>query len=101
MVSKKIVIDTNVLISAIIGKGYSNKILKEIFINRNIFLCISDACLGEFEKVLAYKHLAKYPGIKIEGEVLLDEIKTFGIIYNPSINLTILKDIIYESFITN
>ena len=92
MPNKKIVIDTNVLISALIGKGYSKQILKEIFINRNIFLCISDICLEEFEKVLAYKHLAKYQGIQAEGKILPDGIKTFGIIYNPSTNLTILKD---------
>ncbi len=92
MPNKKIVIDTNVLVSALIGKGYSQKILKEIVINKNIDLCISETCLQEFEKVLTYKHLAKYSEIRTEGKNLLDEIKTFGIIYSPSINLTILKD---------
>jgi len=92
MPNKKIVIDTNVLISALIGKGYSKQILKEIFINRDLLLCISNPCLEEFEKVLDYKHLKKYPSIKADGEILLEEIKTFGIIYYPSAKLTIIKD---------
>ncbi len=92
MQSKKIVIDTNVLISSIIGKGYSKQILQIIFLNKNLLLCTSESCNAEFEKVLKYKRLAKYPEIKSEGNKILEEIIEFGIQYYPSVEIFLLKD---------
>jgi hypothetical protein len=92
MKNRKIVIDTNVLISAIIGKGYSQKILKIIFIDKHLFLCTSQNCIEEFERVLKYKRLAKYSEIKLEAFTILEQIKIFGIQYAPAIKLSVLKD---------
>lgn len=92
MRNKKIVIDTNVLISSIIGKGYSKQIVKLIFLNKYFLLCTSESCIAEFEKVLKYKRLKKYPEIQSEGFKILEEIKEFGIQYTPAVKVSLLKD---------
>lgn len=98
MQNKKIVIDTNVLISSIIGKGYSKQILRIIFLNKYFLLCTSESCLAEFEKVLKYKRLKKYPDIQSEGAKILEEVKEFGIQYNPTDKFSLLKDISDNKF---
>lgn len=92
MQNKKIVIDTNVLISSIIGKGYSKQILKLIFLNKNFLLCTSENCIAEFEKVLNYKRLKKYPKIQSEGFKILEEINELSIRYTPTVKVSLLKD---------
>ncbi len=57
---QKIVIDTNVFVSAIIQRGYSNLIVDTLFIEGKIQLCISDQVLEEYYSVLSRKKFIKY-----------------------------------------
>ncbi|HLR38562.1 MAG TPA: putative toxin-antitoxin system toxin component, PIN family [Chitinophagaceae bacterium] len=45
---KKIIIDTNVLVSSLIQKGYPSQILMELFSNDAIELCTSHEVLKEY-----------------------------------------------------
>jgi putative PIN family toxin of toxin-antitoxin system len=42
---QKIVIDTNIIVSSLIQQGYPNLIIKELFIEQKIQLCVSDEFL--------------------------------------------------------
>ena len=50
---QKIVIDTNVIVSSLIQRGYPNLIIKDLFIEQKFQLCISDELLAEYYEVLA------------------------------------------------
>ena len=50
---EKVVIDTNVIVSALIQRGYPNLIINELFIENRIQLCISDELMAEYYEVLA------------------------------------------------
>jgi len=53
----KIVIDTNVIVSAAVGKGYSKKILREIIFENTIAVCLSKNILDEYDKVSIYSRI--------------------------------------------
>ena len=67
----KIVIDTNILVSAAIGKGYSFLIVDKIFNDQLIELCVSEATLNEFERVIQYSRLTKKENFKIKSKKYL------------------------------
>ena len=50
---QRIVIDTNVIVSSLIQRGYPNLIINDLFVQQKFQLCISDELLGEYYEVLA------------------------------------------------
>ena len=57
---QKIVIDTNVIVSSLIQRGYPNLIIKDLFIEQKFQLCISDELLAEYYEVLARPKFSKF-----------------------------------------
>ena len=57
---QKIVIDTNVIVSSLIQRGYPNLIIKDLFIEQKFQLCISDELLAEYCEVLARPKFSKF-----------------------------------------
>ncbi len=88
----KVVVDTNILVSAAIGKGYSFLIVDKIFSDELIELCVSETALDEFERVIQYSRLIKKENFKIKAKSICDNIKIFGSFYSPHIAFDILKD---------
>ncbi len=89
---QKIVIDTNVLVSALIQRSYPFLIIDELFFDSKITLCISDELLEEYYDVLNRDKFAKYPDFVTKAEQLLVEIEEKSTIYTPEIKLDIIKD---------
>lgn len=54
-----VVVDTNVLVSALIGKGYPKKVLEIIF-SRRVSFCLSTPVLTEYLAVLRRPKFAQY-----------------------------------------
>jgi putative PIN family toxin of toxin-antitoxin system len=89
---QKIVIDTNVIVSALIQTGYPNKIIKELFIEQKFQLCVSDESIAEYLEVLARPKFAKFHDFFIRAEALLAEIETKATKYTPTITLELIFD---------
>jgi putative PIN family toxin of toxin-antitoxin system len=74
---RKVVLDTNVLVSGIIASGYSASILDAVR-REEIQLIISPHLIEEFSEVIARRHITrKYPKVAEESESLLDFIRAF------------------------
>ena len=71
---QKIVIDTNVIVSSLIQRGYSNLIIAELFIEQKYQLCVSDELMAEYYEVLARPKFAKFQDFFIRAEALLAHI---------------------------
>ena len=67
---QKVVIDTNVIVSALIQRGYPNLIINELFIENRIQLCVSDELMSEYYEVLARPKFSKFPDFFIRAEAL-------------------------------
>jgi putative PIN family toxin of toxin-antitoxin system len=77
---QKIVLDTNVLVSGIIGSGYSASILDAAH-KEQIQLVTSARLLEEFSEVITRRHIArKYPKAAQAAETLLDFLRAFAIL---------------------
>ncbi len=77
---QKIVLDTNVLISSVIGSGYSSAILNAAR-RGEIVLVTSAHMLEEFSDVILRPRIArKYPKAAEKAEDLLDFLRTFALI---------------------
>jgi putative PIN family toxin of toxin-antitoxin system len=89
---QKIVIDTNVIVSSLIQRGYPNLILKDLFIEQKFQLCISVELLAEYYEVLARPKFSKFQDFFIRAEALLVEIEAKATKYNPTITLNLISD---------
>ena len=77
---QKIVLDTNVLVSGIIGSGYSASIV-DAARKEQIQLVTSVRLLEEFTEVITRRHIArKYPKAAQAAETLLDFLRAFAIL---------------------
>ncbi len=90
---QKIVIDTNIIVSSLIQRGYPNLILNELFIERKFQLCISDELMAEYYEVLSRPKFSKYQDFLIRAEMLLAEIETRAVKFIPSVKLQLIADV--------
>ena len=89
---QKVIVDTNVLVSALIQRSYPYLIINELFIERKIELCLSIEILQEYYHVLNRKKFSKYPDFLLKAETLLADIETKATNFNPKIKVKIIKD---------
>ena len=89
---QRIVIDTNVVVSALIQHGYPNLIINDLFIEQKFQLCISEQLLAEYYEVLARPKFSKFPDFFIRAEALLVEIEAKAKKYVPTITLNLISD---------
>lgn len=90
---QKIVVDTNILVSALIQQSYPYHIIVEIFSNDEIQLCLSDELFDEYFNVLNRKKFAKFPDFIVNSQALLIDIEKRAIKYHPTIRLQIISDL--------
>ena len=89
---QKIVIDTNVIVSSLIQRGYPNLIINELFIEQKFQLCISDVLMSEYYEVLARTKFSKFQDFFIRAESLLVEIESKSVRFIPAIKLDLISD---------
>jgi len=89
---QKIVIDTNVIVSSIIQRGYPNFIIDKLFIEQKFQLCVSEELLAEYYEVLARPKFSKYSDFFIKAENVLAEIENRSLKFSPVIKLDFISD---------
>jgi putative PIN family toxin of toxin-antitoxin system len=88
----RVVIDTNILISATLWSGESDRIIKKAE-NSEIELCLSEEILEEYAEVLKYPEiLEKIRDNELEVKMTLAKIKSISIIFNPKLKINDCKD---------
>jgi uncharacterized protein len=90
---QKIVIDTNVFVSALIQRSYPYFIVRELFSNNDIELCVSDELFEEYYDVLNREKFSKYQDFSAKAQTLLADIQKRAIKYFPAGKLKIINDI--------
>ncbi len=89
---QRIVIDTNVIVSSLIQRGYPNFIINDLFIEQKFQLCISDELMAEYYEVLTRPKFSKFPDFFIRAEALLVEIEGKAARHIPNIKLDLISD---------
>ena len=89
---QKLVIDTNVLVSALIQRSYPYLILQEILSNPELQICLSEPLLKEYVEVLNRKKFAKFPDFVAKAQFVLTEIERLALMYDPKMQLDVISD---------
>ena len=89
---QKVIIDTNVIVAALIQRGYPNFIIIELFIENKFQLCVSNELLAEYHEVVMRPKFSRYQDFLIRAEALLVDIESKSIKYYPTIKLELISD---------
>ncbi|SDF50076.1 hypothetical protein SAMN04487996_11117 [Dyadobacter soli] len=89
---QKVIIDTNVFVSALIQKNYPYLIVRQLFVEEKIQLCVSDELLAEYYEVLSRPKFSRFPDFFIRAEALLADIDNRAVKYYPSVKISIISD---------
>lgn len=89
---QKVVIDTNVIVSALIQRSYPNQIINEFFIENRFQLCISDDLMAEYFEVLSRPKFSKFQDFYIRAETILVEIETKSKKFFPTVKIDLIPD---------
>lgn len=90
---QKIIIDTNIVVSAVIQNSYPHYIVYEHIFNKKVQLCLSKELWTEYCEVLARPKFSKIPNFKSHVDIVLNKFIKFAIFYEPKISLQIIKDV--------
>ena len=88
----KIVLDANILISAIISNGYPYRILHNLAATERMKICLSEPILNGYTEVVLRTKFAQYKDFKQNALFIITNIKRVGKLYNPNIHLKIITD---------
>jgi len=97
----KIVIDTNVLVSASFRKGYSFTVINEIATNiRSFQVCLSEQVVTEYYNLVFYERIAhKYPLFTKNLSNNIQKLERGGTMFFPKRHFKIIKDLSDNKFI--
>jgi putative PIN family toxin of toxin-antitoxin system len=90
---QRIVLDTNVFVSALIQRSYPYLILDECLANSDIRICVSHAVYQEYSSVLQRPKFARFPDFFSNAQLILSELERIAIFYNPRARVDLLKDL--------
>lgn len=89
---QKLILDTNVIVSALISNLFPNKILYELVLKNKVKICLSDDIYTEYIDVLDRDKFRKFPAFKDKASVVLTKLKEIAIFYQPKIKIETLSD---------
>lgn len=88
----RLILDTNVLVSASIQRSYPYFIVDRVFAESNLELCFSPELFTEYVDVLSREKFAKFPDFHSRAQSLLSDIQTFGFQFSTATNVKLIKD---------
>jgi putative PIN family toxin of toxin-antitoxin system len=89
---QRVILDTNIVVSALIQKSYPHYIVFDYVLHEKIQLCLSEALLNEYRDVLSRPKFAKINDFEYNADIVLNRFTKTALFYEPEIRLDILKD---------
>lgn len=88
----KIILDTNIIVSALIQRSYPFFVVDKIFVDRSLKLQISEALFKEYVEVLNRDKFKRYTDFFLRAKVLLSDIYDLAEMVQTTTILNIIKD---------
>ena len=89
---QKLILDTNVIVSALISKSIPTKILYELVLTSKVETCLSDDIFAEYIEVMNREKFTKYADFKIKSDIVLNKLREISKFYNPNQKIEVLAD---------
>ena len=81
---QKVILDTNIVVSALIQKSYPHLIVFDDVLNEHVQLCLSVELLDEYIEVLARPKFAKIPDFKNNADIVLSRFTKIALYYKST-----------------
>jgi uncharacterized protein len=88
----RLILDTNVLVSALIQRNYPYFIVDRILADAILQLCLSEQLFTEYVEVLNREKFSKFPDFHLRAQTLLTDIDQRALKFSPTISLNIISD---------
>ncbi len=88
---QKVILDTNVIISALISRGIPSKILT-LVLRHKIELQLSEAVFSEYVKVIMRPKFSSIPNFQVNAEIVINRIEELAVRTEPTQVLNVIKD---------
>jgi putative PIN family toxin of toxin-antitoxin system len=69
---QKLILDTNVIVSALISNSIPTKILHELVLTQKVQTCLSDEIFAEYVEVMNRAKFVKYTNFKLRADIVLN-----------------------------
>jgi hypothetical protein len=88
----RLILDTNVLVSALIQRNYPYFIVDRVLADDTLQLCLSEQLLAEYVEVLNREKFSRFPDFHFRAQTLLADLETRALKFSPTIRLNIISD---------
>ncbi|MBL7980069.1 MAG: putative toxin-antitoxin system toxin component, PIN family [Bacteroidetes Order II. Incertae sedis bacterium] len=89
---QKLILDTNVIVSALISSSIPSKILYELVLTEKVEICLSEEVLSEYVEVLNREKFSKFANFKTKAEVVLNRLQEIATFYQTDRKIEVLTD---------
>jgi putative PIN family toxin of toxin-antitoxin system len=89
---QKIILDINIVVSALIQKSYPHYIVYDYVLNEQLQLCLSEPLLNEYRDVLSRPKFAQINNFVYNAEIVLNRFIKIARFFEPVVQLNIIKD---------
>lgn len=89
---QKLILDTNVIVSAFISNSIPTKILYELVLTKKVETCLSEEVFAEYVDVLNRDKFSKFANFKTKAEVVLNKLREISTFYKTDRKVDILTD---------
>lgn len=96
---QRIVLDTNVLVSALISRSYPAMIVEDLVLEEKVEVCISDEVMQEYVEVLRRPKFDRFANFRTNAEILLSHIQEISLHFKPSQKVEVLTDLDDNKFL--
>ncbi len=88
----KLILDTNVIVSALISNSIPSKILYDFVLSEKVEIFLSDDVFEEYVEVLHRDKFTKYPNFVAKTNIVLNRLYEISNLYNPIERIGLLRD---------
>ena len=89
---QKLILDTNIIVSALISNSIPTKILYELVLTQKVKTCLSDQIFAEYVEVMNRGKFTKYTNFKTKSDIVLNKLREISEFYKTDRKIEILSD---------
>lgn len=89
---QKLILDTNIIVSALISNSIPTKILYELVLPQKVKMCLSDEIFSEYVAVMNREKFTRYANFKTNADIVLSKLREISAFYKTDRKIEILTD---------
>jgi len=89
---QKLILDTNVIVSALISSSVPSMILYELVLPQKVETCLSEEIFSEYVEVMNRKKFSKFTNFKTKADVVLNRFREISTFFKTDRKIEVLTD---------